>query len=188
MYNELYEAWKQELDNNELEKVPSDFYSRLADYLRRLKTESRMLDKKTVKARLLNVEMQNVKRMIHELIQTRYRKLVNKAIKDEKIPSDFLTIEEKKIYTGLQPLAEAYQRLTENILRGRAPKLSVEQKPGKVVLRFLKDVPAIVGVDLGTYGPFKVEDVASLPSENSKVLVKQGLAEKVEVCLLCEKL
>jgi DNA replication initiation complex subunit (GINS family) len=31
-----------------------------------------------------------------------------------------------------------------------------------------------------TYGPFKVEDVASLPIENAKVLIKQGLAEKVE--------
>jgi len=31
-----------------------------------------------------------------------------------------------------------------------------------------------------TYGPFKVEDVASLPVENAKILVKKGLAEKVE--------
>jgi len=32
-----------------------------------------------------------------------------------------------------------------------------------------------------TYGPFKAEDVASLPIENANVLVKQGLAEKIEV-------
>jgi DNA replication initiation complex subunit (GINS family) len=32
-----------------------------------------------------------------------------------------------------------------------------------------------------TYGPFKAEDVASLPVENVKILVKQGLAEKIEV-------
>jgi len=32
-----------------------------------------------------------------------------------------------------------------------------------------------------TYGPFKVEDVASLPAENAKILIRQGLAEKVEV-------
>jgi DNA replication initiation complex subunit (GINS family) len=31
-----------------------------------------------------------------------------------------------------------------------------------------------------TYGPFKVEDIASLPTENAKVMIKQGLAEKVE--------
>jgi len=38
-----------------------------------------------------------------------------------------------------------------------------------------------MGVDLKSYGPFKVEDVASLPAENAKVLVKQGLAVQVEV-------
>jgi DNA replication initiation complex subunit (GINS family) len=31
------------------------------------------------------------------------------------------------------------------------------------------------------YGPFVVEDVASLPVENAKILVKQGFAEVVEV-------
>ena len=31
------------------------------------------------------------------------------------------------------------------------------------------------------YGPFKVEDVASLPANNAKILVKQGLAVLVEV-------
>jgi DNA replication initiation complex subunit (GINS family) len=32
-----------------------------------------------------------------------------------------------------------------------------------------------------TYGPFKTEDVASLPVENARILVKQNLAEKVEI-------
>jgi DNA replication initiation complex subunit (GINS family) len=48
-------------------------------------------------------------------------------------------------------------------------------------LRFVKAVPAVVGVDMKTYGPFMVEDVASVPVENAKILVKQGLAEKVEL-------
>jgi DNA replication factor GINS len=47
-------------------------------------------------------------------------------------------------------------------------------------MRFLKDVPAIIGADMKTYGPFKTEDVASLPVENTKILKKQGLAENVE--------
>ena len=38
-----------------------------------------------------------------------------------------------------------------------------------------------MGADMKSYGPFKVEDVASLPVENAKMLVKQGLAVQVEV-------
>jgi len=53
-------------------------------------------------------------------------------------------------------------------------------KPSELVLvRFLQDVPPIVGVDLKTYGPFKKEDVANLPRENAEALVKQGLAKRV---------
>jgi len=48
-------------------------------------------------------------------------------------------------------------------------------------LRFLRDIPAIIGADMKTYGPFNAEDVASLPAENAKILAKQGLAERVEV-------
>jgi len=50
----------------------------------------------------------------------------------------------------------------------------------RATLRFLKEVPAIIGADMKTYGPFKVEDIAALPIENTKILIKQGLAEKLE--------
>jgi DNA replication factor GINS len=180
MYNELYEIWKHELESAELGRLPPDFHSRIADYLRRLKEESRMLDKRTVKARLLKSEMRNVKRMVRELIRTRYGKLAMKVAEGEKIPSDVLTAEEEKIYAGVSPLAEAYQSFAKSILHGHVPKY-VEQKHRRAALRFLKDVPAIIGADMETYGPFRVEDVASLPVENAKILVKQGLAEKVEV-------
>lgn len=180
MYNELYEIWRRELESVELTTLSPDFYSRIADYLRSIKEESRMLDKRTVKARLLKSEMRNVKRMVRELIRTRYGKLVTKVTEGEKIPSDILTVEEERIYTGLSPFAEVYRGFAKSILRGQVPK-NVEQKNKRVLLRFLKDVPAIIGADMGTYGPFRVEDVASLPIENAKILVEQGLAEKIEV-------
>ena len=181
MYNDLYEIWKRELESSELEKLPPDFYSRVTDYLRKLREESRMLDKKTVKARLLKSEMRNVKRMLRELIRTRYKKLIRKMAKGEKVSLDVLTVEEQKIYTGASPLAEAYQSFVENLLRGNVLKMGVGREHKRAVLRFLRDVPAIIGTDIKTYGPFKVEDVASLPIENAKVLIKQGLAEKIEL-------
>ena len=101
--------------------------------------------------------------------------------KGEKVYWDVLTVEEQKIYTGVSPLAEAYQSFAENILRGNVLKMGVEREHKRAALRFLGDVPAIIGADIKTYGPFEVEDVASLPIENANVLVKQGLAEKIEV-------
>jgi DNA replication factor GINS len=49
------------------------------------------------------------------------------------------------------------------------------------VVRFQEDIPEIVGVDLKIYGPYKKEDVGSLPKENATGLIKQGAAKLVEV-------
>jgi DNA replication initiation complex subunit (GINS family) len=50
-----------------------------------------------------------------------------------------------------------------------------------VAVRFLKPIPSIIGADMNSYGPFLVEDVASVPELNAKILVKQGLAKLVEL-------
>lgn len=181
MYNELYDAWEKELVNTELEELAPDFYLKLAEYSRRLREEGRMLDKKTVKAKLLEKEMQNVKRMIRELIRVRYRKLVVYLVKGEEVAAGVLTPEEKRIYTSTSSFTAAFKSLTKNVLQGNAPRIDVKQERKRAVLRFLKEVPAVMGGDMKTYGPFKVEDVASLPVENAKILVKQGLAEGVDV-------
>jgi DNA replication factor GINS len=72
------------------------------------------------------------------------------------------------------------QNFAKEILRGRLTDVDVQHQHKRAVLRFLKDVPAIIGADMKTYGPFKAEDVSSMPTENAKIFVKQGLAEKVE--------
>lgn len=181
MYNELYDVWEKELDNTELVELAPDFYLKLAEYSRRLREEGRMLDKKTVKARLLEKEMNNVKRMIRELTRARYRKLIVYLAKGKEVAAGVLTAEEKEIYTSTFPFTAAFKSLAKDVIRGNAPKIDVKQENKKTVLRFLKEVPALIGGDMKTYGPFKVEDVATLPIENAKILIKQGLAEKVEV-------
>lgn len=182
MYKELYEAWKREQEDSELERLPPDFYSKAAEYIGKLEEEGRMLDKRTVKARLLESEMRNVKRMVNELIQVRYRKLIKLAAEGEKTPADRLAAEEKKMCMGILPLAEAYQSFAEKISCGNTlEEVSVRQKKEKVVMRFLAKTPSIVGLDMKTYGPFEPEDVASLPAENCRIMVKKGLAKKIEV-------
>ena len=190
MYDELYAAWRLEIENGELGSLPSDFYSRVADYLRLIKEENKMMDKKTVKTTLLEHEMANASRMAKELISARYRKLLKLILAGRAVPLDSLASEEQKLYGGVLPSAEAYRKFEEGILEGQLIKINVE--PGaqsseppvvhtRVTLRFLKPVPSIIGADMKSYGPFLVEDVASVPVENAKILVKQGLAKQVEL-------
>lgn len=180
MYDELYKTWKAEIESKELEKLPPEFYCRAAEYMKRLREEGRMLDKRTLKTNLLRKEMNNAKHMIHELIQTRYRKMVSKTAKGEEVSQEPLTPEERTIYSKISPFSESVQNLAMDIARGQTPKIKIETQRRRVTLRFLKDVPAIIGADMKTYGPFKTEDVGVLPAENTRILIKQGLADKVE--------
>ena len=180
MYDELCAAWRCEVESAALGSLPPDFYARIADYLRRIKEESRMLDKKTVKASLLENEMQHVKRMLRELVWMRYEKLMRIISENQKIPSGLLAVEETKLCAGFLSFAEAYQKFAEDLLRGQVSVVSTAKAHKRVALRFVKEIPAVIGADMKTYGPFLVEDVASVPVENAKILIKQGLAELVE--------
>lgn len=181
MYNEIHAAWLCEIENATLGSLPSDFYVRIADYLQKIKEENRMLDKKTVKANLLEHEMQNVKCMLRELVALRYRKLLKSINEKQKVPSDLLTAEETKIFTEFLSFVEAHQRFVEGLLQGQVSAASTAKAHKRVSLRFVKEFPAVIGADMKTYGPFTAEDVASVPAENAKILVKQSVADLVEV-------
>jgi len=195
MYGELYAAWQREIENPTLQPLPADFYAQVSDYLKRIKEETRLVDKKTLKASLLEREMRNVNRIVKELLRARYRKLVRTIGETQKIPAGLLTSEEVKMCEGFLPFAEAYRILIRNMMEGQASTIKppdVEQSRApieealkrdsvRVVLRFLKAIPSIIGSDMKAYGPFAAEDVASLPVDNAKILVKQGLAVAVEV-------
>jgi DNA replication initiation complex subunit (GINS family) len=134
-----------------------------------------------VKAGLLENEMQNVRRMLQELVWARYNKLVRMISESQKVPSDLLAVEEVQMCAGFLSFTEAYHKFAKNLLQGHILKVGAEKVHERVALRFVKAVPAVIGADMKAYGPFVVEDVASLPVENAKILVKQGFAEVVEV-------
>ena len=95
--------------------------------------------------------------------------------------SETLTEEEERLHGEILPLAESYKQFLKDILRGRVSQIEKEEKPKKLQLvRFLKEIPAIVGADMKTYGPFKPEDIATLPSENARVLIKRAAAIEIE--------
>ncbi|MCW4018709.1 MAG: hypothetical protein NWF00_08565 [Candidatus Bathyarchaeota archaeon] len=190
MYDELYAAWRLEIENAELGSLPSDFYVRVADYLQRSKEETHMQDQKTLKTALLARENANAVHMAKELISARYRKIVKMIVAGKTVPLDSLASEEQKLCAGVVPSAEAYSKFAAGVLEGKLFAITVatpEQATEppivhkRVTVRFIKPVPSIIGSDMKSYGPFLVEDVASVPIENAKILVKQGLAKQVDL-------
>jgi len=191
MYNQLYAAWQREIDDPTLGALPSDFYVKIAEYLRRIKEEDKILDKKSVKMNLLLHESANVERMLKELLDIRYRKLIKTVTKNQKAPVG-LTIEEARMVETFADFTKAYRKFADKLMEGqivesaKAPakaEIKVEIAPAskRSTIRFIKSIPAIMGADMKSYGPFVAEDVASLPQQNAQILVKQGLAVLVDV-------
>ena len=121
--------------------------------------------------------------VITDLIQTRYFKLSTVLFNNEHIPHNTLTTEEDLLYTSISSTMGEIKNLTRQVLKGQIPKLKGITRTGgsKILLvRFLTDMPAIVGSNMNTYGPFKAEDVASLPVENAESLIRRGVASKIE--------
>lgn len=193
MYNDLYAAWRREITEAPLGALPPDFYAKIAEYIRRIKEENK-IDQKSVKIKLLEHEAQNVERMLKELLWARYKKLIKTTTKLQKIPTELLTVEEAKITETFANFTDDYQKFTKSLMQGETAQIAqpvqspkVEAKPEaqvshkRVTLRFSKSIPAIMGADMKSYGPFAAEDVASLPELNAKILVRQGLAVLIEV-------
>ncbi len=206
MYEQLYAAWRREIDDSTLGGLPPDFYSKITAYLARIREDNKALDKKSVKVSLLEHETKNVERMLGELLDLRYKKILKTITRLHKAPIELLSLEEAKMCEGFVGFSNTYQQFAKNLLQGEQtqapitvtilqPPTSVspvlgakeEYKPPthvthkRLTLRFIKNIPAIMGADMKSYGPFAVEDVASLPALNAQILVKQGLAVLVEV-------
>jgi DNA replication factor GINS len=191
MYNELFSAWQSEIENPALQPLPSDFYIRISSYIKQIKVQDQSADQNMVRLKLLEQEQRNVRRMVRELLRARYKKILKTVKGGQKLLPDILTSEETEFLTGLLPFAEAFNLFAKSLLQGQTPRPTTEQLEAKsspaeishkrVVVRFLKAIPAIIGSDMKNYGPFQPEDVGSLPIENAKILVKQGFAQNIEV-------
>lgn len=178
MYNELYKAWKSEKSSETPQPLPSDFYSRAAGYLKGLEQDRASRNGQTIQERLLSKEKEIATRLLSELRETRLRKIISAAQNNQSITVGDLTDEEKKL---LQNLKSSIAPFSEERLETEETDSAHEIRPELEIVRFLKDIPEIVGVDLKIYGPYKKEDVGSLPEQNAQALIKQGAAKPIEV-------
>ncbi len=179
MYNELYKAWKSEKSSEKAQPLAGDFYRRVQAYLNGLEQDSASLEAHTLQGRLALKEKEVVTRLLRELKEARLQKLVSITKRQGDMDATGLTDEEKTLVKGIEDSMKAFgQGRNEPARTGDAAS---EEPIELSVVRFLQDIPEIVGTDLKIYGPYKKEDVGSLPNQNARALVKQGAAKEIEV-------
>jgi len=181
MYQKLYKAWRDEVLERELRPLPDGFYIELSGYIKELKRRLGRLNEGTIDARLLEREMENIVKMVEDLMRIRREKIILSTFRGGQ-PPDKLTREESELAGDVLPILKAYGEMVKGLTGGRAEgEETREVKAKRILVRFIREIPAIVGSDLKMYGPFRQEDIASLPAENAKALIEQGVAVKIKV-------
>jgi DNA replication initiation complex subunit (GINS family) len=175
-YDELQEAWKRELRNNDLQPLKQGFFKDLAAYTKRLREAQRNLDGKSLKAEVIEEELGRLEKLLSQLLDRRLRKIESQT---DLYQTMELALVEKQVYQAASSTHRDFKKLKDEILQGREPTTSVRADQGPLLIRFIKDVPSIIGVDLKTHGPFQREDIATLPRENAESLIRQGTAVEV---------
>jgi DNA replication factor GINS len=175
-YDEIQQAWKRELQNPELQPLRQGFFKDSAAYIKRLREALRNLDPKSLKAVVMNEETRRLEQLLTQLVDQRLEKLWTHANKDQ---STSLESSEKQTYQDLSGISRHYEKLKEELLQGREPSGPMSRDRTALLIRFIKDVPSIIGVDLKTHGPFLKEDIAKLPFENAESLIRQGAAVEI---------
>jgi len=180
----LHGAWKREKLHPELQPLHEDFYSQASVYIKKLKESQRMIDDKTLRARLLRSEIENAKKLVSELLDLRFKKIIAAVEQSIQMPANCLTKEDKTIYSAEAEIAKIFDKMKRSIVDGRRFDAAVRIEQAKtrtMLLRFIQEMPAVIGTDMKTYGPFKVEDVAALPIENAEALIRQGVAVRIDI-------
>jgi len=175
-YDEIQQAWKRELQNQELQPLRQGFFKDSGSYVKRLKEAQRNLDPKSLKAVVMDEETKRLEQLLTQIVDRRLEKLWTHTNLDQ---STSLESSEKQVYQDLSGIARHYEKLKEELLQGREPSSPTGRDKTKLLIRFVKDVPSIIGVDLKTHGPFLKEDIAKLPFENAESLIRQGRNKKL---------
>lgn len=174
MYIDIYKAWKSEKSNVAPQPLPSDFYQRATAFVKGLDDELSLADTNTLQSRLLTREKDVSKRLLNDIKQARLHKIISGVQSNTPIQAGNLIGEEIAVNTSISQSLSALCQDRQQVLQDNLAN-------ALTTVRFLQDIPEIVGVDLDIYGPFKKEDVASLPLSNAQALEKQGAVKAIEV-------
>ncbi len=197
-YTDIESAWEQETANESLQDLEDLKLSRMVSYLSEVRISlAKTKAEDQLQADLLAQEALNVEFMLNDLLLLRQDKILKAAVAQRR-PIGTMTLAEEEFHNRLLRGVEGHQEFVKGALTGTPPsttKRSTRKKRKKgddkadvppeevtdyVLVRFLRPVKdAFMGLDEATYGPFKKEDIATIPTENARAWLRDGIVIRV---------
>lgn len=176
MSEDLIGNIKRHLDaeeqTNKLLQLHSDFYLKVAAHVHNLKRTISPSNSE-LSNRLITKQIKMISEMIGKLLNLRIEKSLSGSTIDELLP------EERFVCSAADSFRIRKRNFIIAITNGQPSYLQLAQRKElerSVVIRFLKPMSEIVGIDLRKYGPFKPDDIAALPAANASILIANNEA------------
>ncbi len=172
--NLLHNTVLRETEDDLLIELSPTFYRNLSDFIGNLRKQEFDGVENKIKNTLIEMATELTSLFIHIRLE--------KISKSSDLEMAYLLDEEKFILDSQEEQRERTEMILSATINGKSKfleSLAQNHKTKKIVIRFLKEVGEIVGADLEKYGPFKTEDVATIPYENAQALIAKNAATKV---------
>ena len=172
--NSLHHTVLLETENDSLLEIKPNFYRNLSDFIGNLRKQEFDGVENKIKDTMIEMATELTSLLIH----IRLEKISN----SDNFNISHLLDEEKFILDSHEEQNELIEMILSATISGKSKfleSLAENHKIKKVVIRFLSDVDEIIGADLERYGPFNVEDIATIPYENAQALIAKKIATKV---------
>lgn len=159
---------KEEQLSQKLTRLPGDFAEKVKNYI---KAKSELLEQKTGSM----TEFQNTKGIIQGIMERRERKIMMLALSSVRtgIPPENLLDFEKEFFDKIVAELRNLKHVRDGLLEPSKDEL------GKVVA-FIDNVDAFAGEDSKNYGPYKIGDIATIPSKYAELLLKAGKIDEIK--------
>ena len=185
----------QQLEKNSpmLTNIDSDFYYKLSDYLNSLEMAAKN-ENDPQKNKLINDEVQNIKKIANSIYDLREKKIVQSALSKSRGGKpdikNMLDVE-KTMYDSIVELIMQSRRNIFNkkssesnknnktITKPKNKKNYREIKNDRYIVRVTKDIPEFIGTDMKKYN-LKKDDVLSLSEEMTVPLSKRGVIKQIK--------
>jgi len=172
--NSLHYVVLRETENDSILEINPNFYRNLSDFIGNLRKQEFDGVESKIKDALIEMATELTTILMHIRLE--------KISKLEDIKLENLLDEEKFILDSQEEQSERIEMILSATINGKSKFLELlaqSHKTKRIVIRFLKDVEEIVGADLEKYGPFKTEDIATIPYENAQALIAKNVATKI---------
>ncbi len=185
-----------------IQKVDELFYRKVAEQISKLqRIIEKVKDIDTEELKKLRIELENLRMLIKDIYDMREKKIVELALISSRLGTESeeiekLSIEEKILYRIIHNTLLSFRKyILEKVLQGEKPDLeNLGKELNKMIktvglpkernvkaVRIVKEISEFVGTDLETYGPYKPEEIVTLPKDVAEMLINSGFAEEIRI-------